>query len=69
MGEVSMYLPGHPGKDVPFSTQIEEKDAGPFQKCSLYRGTSLVRNCAPLAPYSRTLHRALCWPYGGCCFL
>ena len=28
----------------------------------LYRGTSLIRNCAPLGPYSRTVPRALWWP-------
>ena len=27
-----------------------------------YRGTSLIRNSAPLGPYSRTKHRALWWP-------
>jgi len=27
-----------------------------------YRGTSLMRNCAPLGPYSRTMPRAL-WKY------
>ena len=27
-----------------------------------YRGTSLIRNSAPLGPYSRTMSRALWWP-------
>ena len=27
-----------------------------------YRGTSLLRNSAPLGPYSRTIPRALWWP-------
>ena len=26
-----------------------------------YRGTSLIRNCASLGPYSRTIPRALWW--------
>ena len=26
-----------------------------------HRGTSLIRNRPPLAPYSRTLHRSLWW--------
>jgi len=26
-----------------------------------YRGTSLIRNSAPLGPYSRTMHRPLWW--------
>jgi hypothetical protein len=30
-----------------------------------YRGTSLLRNSAPLAPYSRTMARALWWSWGG----
>ena len=33
-------------------------------KMQSYRGTSLIRNSAPLGPYSRTLHRVLWWPYG-----
>ena len=27
-----------------------------------YRGTSLIRNCTPLGPYSRTMPRVLRWP-------
>ena len=34
-----------------------------------YRGTPLIRNSAPLGPYSRTLHRALWWPWGRGLFL
>jgi len=30
-------------------------------KVSLYRGTSLIRNSAPLGPYSRAMPRALWW--------
>jgi hypothetical protein len=33
------------------------------------RGTSLIRNSAPLAPYGRTMPRALCWSEGGGLFL
>ena len=29
------------------------------------RGTSLIRNSAPLAPYDRTMPRALWWSLGG----
>ena len=31
--------------------------------------TSLIRNRAPLGSYSRTMPRALWWPYGGLLFL
>ena len=34
-----------------------------------YRGTSLIRNSAPLGPYSRTMPRALWWSEGGGLFL
>jgi len=34
-----------------------------------YRGTSLIRNCLPLGPYSRTMPRALWGPYEGVRFL
>jgi len=27
----------------------------------MYRGTSLIRNCPPIGPYSRTMPRALWW--------
>ena len=37
--------------------------------CQEHRGTSRIRNSAPLGPYSRTLHRALKWPLGGGLFL
>ena len=30
-----------------------------------YRGTSFIRNSAPLGLYSRTWPRALCWSWGG----
>ena len=29
-----------------------------------YRGTSLIRNSAPVGPYSRTIPRALWWSQG-----
>ena len=34
-----------------------------------YRGSSFIRNCALLGPYSRIMPRALWWPYGGGQFL
>ena len=36
---------------------------------SVYRGTSLIRNSAPLGHYSRSLPRALWWSKGGGVFL
>ena len=35
---------------------------------SLYRGTSLIRNSAPLGPYSRTMAGALWWSLEEDCF-
>ena len=32
---------------------------------SVYRGTSLIRNCNPLGPYRRTMPMALWWSQGG----
>jgi len=34
-----------------------------------YRGTSLIRNSAPLGTFSRNMPRALWWPLGGGLFL
>jgi len=34
-----------------------------------YRGTSRIRNSAPLGPYSRSMSRALWWSLGGWLFL
>jgi hypothetical protein len=34
-----------------------------------YRGTSLIRNGAPIGPYRRTEHRTLWWPKWGWQFL
>ena len=34
-----------------------------------YRGTSLIRNSAPLGPYWRALLRVLWWSQGGRTFL
>ena len=39
---------------------------GPIRE---YRGTSLIRNCAPLGSFSRTMPRALWRPCGGMLFL
>ena len=36
---------------------------------SRYRGTSIIRNNAPLGPYSRNMPRALRRPQGGGLFL
>jgi len=37
--------------------------------CGTYRGTSLIRNSAPLGPYSRNMHRNLWQSWGKGCFL
>ena len=34
-----------------------------------YSGTSLIRNSAPLEPYSRPMPKALWWSQGGALFL
>ena len=36
---------------------------------SAYRGTSIIRNCLLVGPYSRTMPRALRWSLGGGQFL
>ena len=41
----------------------------PNLTCAVFRGTSLIRNCPPLGPYSRTMPRALWWYYGEWRFL
>jgi len=41
----------------------------PFHSTPDYRGTSLIRNSAPLGPYNRTIPRALWRSYGGGGFL
>ena len=35
----------------------------------VYRSTSPIRNRHPLEPYSRTMPRAIWWPWGGGLFL
>ena len=35
----------------------------------IYRGTSPIRNSAPLGPYSRTMPRSLWWSWGGGLYL
>jgi len=52
--ELSLSLPGYPGRVVAFSMRIEETDPIPIRKCVLrspewlpYRGTSLIRNTHP----------------------
>ena len=44
-------------------------DLGGESDVSDYRGTSLIRNSAPLGPYSRTIPRVLWWSQGGGLFL
>ena len=45
-----------------FQAGVEE----PFQP---YRGASLIRNSAPIGPFSRAMPRALRWSWGGWAFL
>jgi hypothetical protein len=40
-----------------------------FRDSWLYRGTSLIKNSAPVGPHSRTMPRALWRSYGGGLFL
>ena len=40
-----------------------------FPNVDLYRGTSLIRNNPLLGPYSRSMSRAIWWPWGGGVFL
>ena len=41
----------------------------PARQRKPYRGTSPIRNSAPLGPYSRTIPRTLWKPWGGGLFL
>ena len=47
--------------------QLEPATATP--KVRTCRGTSLLRNSAPLGPFSRTMPKAIWLPWGGGCFL
>ena len=55
MGEVPLYM----------AAMLILKQASLLSENASYRGTSLIRNCAPLGPYSRIMPRALWWPSGG----
>ena len=48
---------------------IDSPAAGGHVVQVAYRGTSLIRDSAPLGPYSRTVPRALRWSQGGGQFL
>ena len=52
---------------------VEEEKARVFQikskMAAVYRGTSLIRNCADLGPYSRDMSRALWRSWEGGLFL
>ena len=65
MGEVPLENLSGTVWDRPASGQIQEMVfAGHAQLEYIplrYRGTSLIRNSAPLGPYSRTMPRALRW--------
>ena len=52
-----------PGSPTFYCRQCRRHDYPIFGLLTLlgYRGTSLIRNSAPLGPYSRTLPRALRW--------
>ena len=55
MSEVPLYMAA-----MLISTQASLLSAD-----ASYRGASLIRNCAPLGPYSRIMPRALWWANGG----
>ena len=42
-------------------TDDNVKEVLPLPQLTDYRGTSLIRNSAPLGPYSRSMPRALWW--------
>ena len=48
-------------RDVRFVKRAttRQKDLKALHGTSTYRGTSLIRNCPPLGPYSRPMPRAL----------
>ena len=46
-------------------TVIKREKSSPRASHPLYRGTSLIRNRAPLGPYSSRMPRALWWSWGG----
>ena len=54
---------------------IQKLERDPFyldhnlEPLMVYRGTSLIKNCHSLGPYSRTIPRALQWSWGGGSFL
>ena len=41
----------------------------PERELGGYRGTSLIRNSAPPGLYSKNMHKALWWSWGGGLFL
>ena len=49
------------GKEPPRMCETTEGGTSPRIGEQPYRGTSLIRNSAPLGPYSRTMPRALWW--------
>ena len=62
MSEVPLYVRGHMAAALAMKV-IKLPEAS----CSLhihrgYRGTSLIKNSAPLGPYSRTESLLLWWP-------
>jgi len=49
--------------------KLRAQPSPPSSRVLPYRGTSLIRNRAPLGPYSRTMPMALWKPWGGGLFL
>ena len=41
------------------------RDVSGTHKIAIYRGTSLIRNSAPIGPYGRTILRVIWWSLGG----
>ena len=64
------FAPGLPPGWPRFENAETPQDASSEEiPQDVYRGTSLIRNGAPLGPYSRNVPRALWWSQGGALFL
>ena len=65
-------LPAYPGVTWRFPRSLQRRTGIMFGSNVFrveYRGTSHIKNCHPLGPYSRSMPRALWWSQGGGGFL
>ena len=70
MGEVPLYSTKDVGGDAaPTNKNAEETRHRSTEQLAIDRGTSPIRNSAPLGPYSRTMPGAPWKPQGGRLFL